>query len=403
MSERASELMARVEQALYLGDQRTAGILLHKILLQDFTNHQAWLQLHAMRGGKQSLEDFQQSFAQRYYPTLAHLLAQTPESEPAPQEAESRPAAIAPAVPAREQFCPVCGAAILPKAKFCSFCGERVSQDNKPAVVAAMPGPLPVEIKHSPAEPEIQLIASEATEPESLTTASEWQPIEFESLSAETKAPSESEQRLVESELQELESLINKPEPHPAEVKPLSMELDRLLKQSTSPPRGTGSLDPNRVPLKRKPYCPTCRKLFEPEDLFCDVCYAPLFQMVDKIPEEPADVPKPAAPANTVYDLPSASPPFAEPEMTASSPPEPAIETTADTPAKLAAETEAISSAEVELAPKKATSQKSAPQLGKYISSLPPFVKGMLLGLALIIAGICIGVIAYVGYQMWLG
>ena len=73
-----SELLTKVEDALWIGDQRAAGILLHQILLQDFTNRQAWQLLHSMRGGELTLKEFQRSFSQRYYPHLAHLLDETP-------------------------------------------------------------------------------------------------------------------------------------------------------------------------------------------------------------------------------------------------------------------------------------------------------------------------------------
>lgn len=77
MSSTTDVLLSKIEDALWVGDQHTASILLHKILLQDFTNHQAWLLLHSMRGGNQTLKDFQHSFAQKFYPQLAHLLTTT--------------------------------------------------------------------------------------------------------------------------------------------------------------------------------------------------------------------------------------------------------------------------------------------------------------------------------------
>lgn len=415
MSEKTSELLVKAEDNLSMGDWRTAGILLHKILLQDFTNRKAWLLLQQLRSDRQPLEDFQQSFAQKYYPKQAHLLAQTATPDPAPKEVDTPPASIASAVPARMLFCPVCGAAILPKAKYCSFCGKPLSQDGEPVATSATPGAHPGERKQSPAEPESEAIASKATEYELRPSAIDWQPISIEALGTANDVPSESEKRRVTSELKELESIINKPQAQPSEAKPLTGELDRVLKRSTSPPRGTGSLDPNRIPPKRRPYCPTCRKLFEPEDLFCDICWAPLFQMVDKIPEEPVIKSQPAADTTYSSISPPATPPISEPEIPAPLLPEPETEVPAITP--LEPEYDAIEDIRAAMMPesaappssmssprtRKASSRRSTPRLIRWIDSLPPFVKGALMGMALIVIGICLGVIAYVGYQIWLG
>lgn len=81
MSESVDNLLLKAEENLRVGDRQAAGVLLHKILLQDITNHQAWLLLYSILGRGQSLENFQQGFAQRYYPQFAHLLSQAPSPE----------------------------------------------------------------------------------------------------------------------------------------------------------------------------------------------------------------------------------------------------------------------------------------------------------------------------------
>jgi hypothetical protein len=74
MTENVQDLLSKAEEALWAGDQRTAGILLHQVLLQDFNDAYAWRLLHAMLGRGQPFETFQISFALKYYPQRAHLL-----------------------------------------------------------------------------------------------------------------------------------------------------------------------------------------------------------------------------------------------------------------------------------------------------------------------------------------
>ena len=112
MTENTSDLLTKVETALWLGDQRLAGMLLHKVLTQDFTNRQAWLLLHGMRGEGKTLEEFQHSFAAKYYPHLAHLLDQPPVDSP-PQTEPATPDAL-----------PVADLPIE-TSKFCAECGTK--------------------------------------------------------------------------------------------------------------------------------------------------------------------------------------------------------------------------------------------------------------------------------------
>ncbi len=145
MSENISELLSKAEEALWAGKRRDAGILLHKILLQDFTDPYAWKLLHIMLGSQQPLSEFQRSFAQKNYPDQAHLLL--PPTSPADEEVDTsgtQPVRIptAPTTPAvelsdtgpvrvdRQSYpllpdgsCSVCGSTCPPQAPYCPTCG----------------------------------------------------------------------------------------------------------------------------------------------------------------------------------------------------------------------------------------------------------------------------------------
>ena len=165
MSESTSDLLTKVEAALWLGDQRMAGILLHKALMQDFTNQAAWMHLHRLIGSTQSFAEFQRSFAAKYYPAQAHLLSPAAAPEPkAPDRpaAQAEPAAVkqqvhqaAPVPPAPrpharvlpgtallsptrlpymvkpDRTCPICGATCEPHFTYCHFCGLPLAQATK--------------------------------------------------------------------------------------------------------------------------------------------------------------------------------------------------------------------------------------------------------------------------------
>jgi len=145
MSENISDLLSKAEEALWAGNRRGAGILLHKILLQDFTEPYAWKLLHIMLGGQQPLSEFQRSFAQKYYPDQAHLLLPPPPPEGAAVDTSgTQPVRLptAPTTPALElgdtaplrvdrqpypllpdNSCPSCGAVCTPQARYCRTCG----------------------------------------------------------------------------------------------------------------------------------------------------------------------------------------------------------------------------------------------------------------------------------------
>ena len=56
------------------GDKKKAGAMIDDLLKQDFTNREIWQFLHYTTRSSKTLEVFQQSFSQKYYPEYAYLL-----------------------------------------------------------------------------------------------------------------------------------------------------------------------------------------------------------------------------------------------------------------------------------------------------------------------------------------
>ena len=165
MTESSQSLLLKAEDALSRGDRRTAAVWLHKILLQDFTNPEAWLQLHRLVGRAQAFSEFQQAFARKYYPQQAHLLSSAIAIEskaPDQQVAKPEPVAVRLAAPQAapipsppqprtrilpgtallsprrlpytvkpDRTCPICGAACEPQFTYCHFCGLPLTQGTK--------------------------------------------------------------------------------------------------------------------------------------------------------------------------------------------------------------------------------------------------------------------------------
>jgi hypothetical protein len=143
MDEKITQLLDQVEDALWREDQRAASILLHKVLLQDFTNHHAWQLLHTLRGGEEPFKEFQKTFSQKYYPQLAHLIAtqeavvEPPPPQPVPIEPTFTPQSpaflpIPPEIPSTTpgRHCPSCGSTLNATAKYCSVCGISFIADS---------------------------------------------------------------------------------------------------------------------------------------------------------------------------------------------------------------------------------------------------------------------------------
>jgi Tol biopolymer transport system component len=68
------EIVHLAEELYNRGEKRQAAILVDKILKVDFTNVQAWQLVYRMNASTELFEVFQRTFAERYYPSRAHLL-----------------------------------------------------------------------------------------------------------------------------------------------------------------------------------------------------------------------------------------------------------------------------------------------------------------------------------------
>ena len=153
MNASMDNLLQQAEDALRLGNPKAAGVLLHKILLQDITNQQAWVQLHSMLGKGRSLEEFQHDFAQRYYPQQAHLLTTAPSPQPAPDVSTPLPA-----IPPSEAVLPPIRSLPSPRLETTSGSGAAAAQpvaETQPIQVAALkpsapPAALPVRVVEQP-------------------------------------------------------------------------------------------------------------------------------------------------------------------------------------------------------------------------------------------------------------
>ena len=69
------KLLAKAARAYEKGDRRAGSRFLNEILQVDFHHEGAWKMLHRIYGGERPFKDFQRSFAGKYYPDKAHLLA----------------------------------------------------------------------------------------------------------------------------------------------------------------------------------------------------------------------------------------------------------------------------------------------------------------------------------------
>ena len=67
-------ILLQAELALKKGDKRKAGLFINEVLKEDFINLAAWKLLHRLLGEDQPFENFQYTFAAKYYPDRLHLL-----------------------------------------------------------------------------------------------------------------------------------------------------------------------------------------------------------------------------------------------------------------------------------------------------------------------------------------
>lgn len=127
------KLLDSAEQMLQKGERKNAGLLIDRVLKQDFTNEKAWKLLHHMSGSNRSLEEFKHAFARRYYPNKLHLLEPSfqnfPKTEDLTSEVEP---STEPGRPVRQtKKCPYCAEEILVDARICRFCNREVA--DKPS------------------------------------------------------------------------------------------------------------------------------------------------------------------------------------------------------------------------------------------------------------------------------
>jgi hypothetical protein len=64
-----AEMFAKAKKAWELGDKRASGILINQVLKRDRSHRGAWELLYDQHGSGKSFSEFQQEFAQKYYPT----------------------------------------------------------------------------------------------------------------------------------------------------------------------------------------------------------------------------------------------------------------------------------------------------------------------------------------------
>ena len=67
--------LSEIKSALAVRDIKKAGLLMDRILKQDFANPAVWELLYQLLGNGEDFSVFQQEFALKYYPNKVHLLS----------------------------------------------------------------------------------------------------------------------------------------------------------------------------------------------------------------------------------------------------------------------------------------------------------------------------------------
>jgi len=120
-------LFSKAQQALQSGDKKTAGLVIHQILKDDFTNHQAWQLLQQLFNDSSPLDDFKIQFAQKYYPDKVNLLQAVSEQR-SNKSWDKIIDSTQPAPKPKTQKCPFCAEEILAEEEFCHHCGHDLSK-----------------------------------------------------------------------------------------------------------------------------------------------------------------------------------------------------------------------------------------------------------------------------------
>lgn len=84
MATSSLQLLEQARQAMRTGDRRRAGILINKVLKEDFANDEAWVLLHTVMGRGKTLDQFKREFTLKHFPDKSHLLQPhtPPSAEP---------------------------------------------------------------------------------------------------------------------------------------------------------------------------------------------------------------------------------------------------------------------------------------------------------------------------------
>ncbi len=134
------ENLIEAEKALSNGDRKASGILISRVLKNNFTNESAWLLLYRWTGSTQPFEDFQIEFAARYYPDRVHLLPQAGADwlgilEVGSADAPALPTSPSPAIELR--ICPECAQSRIGRKRHCDRCGfDYAMSAGKPPIAA---------------------------------------------------------------------------------------------------------------------------------------------------------------------------------------------------------------------------------------------------------------------------